>query len=162
MHAPCVPCHGEASRGQLVPLKQESTDGFWCQCPPHPGIRALELGNWAPSEEAELLLLAASRRSYEVLGVEVVWRSGSTRSYTLWVQREDTVQKSQSCGGLRTEQGPQCMSTPSPNSPQTHTWKEVREASQILLPECLSSSREFHSNGLLGFRCLLFFTGRKY
>lgn len=85
-----------------------------------------------------------------MLGVEVVRRSGNTRSYTL------RFQKSQSCGGLRTEQGPQSMSTPSPNSPQTLTWKEVREASQILLPECLSSSGEFHSNGLLGFCWLLF------
>lgn len=30
-------------------------------------------------------------------------------------------------------------------------------ASQIFLPECLSSSGEFHSNGLVGFYLLLFF-----
>lgn len=28
MHAPCVPCRGEARRGRLVPMKQESTDRF--------------------------------------------------------------------------------------------------------------------------------------
>lgn len=118
----------------------------------------MELGNSATLKEAELLLPAASRRSYESAGGGGGSRSRSTRSYTLPLrgQREDMVQKSQSCGGLRTEQGLQSMSTPSPDSPQTHTWKEVREASQILLPECLSSSPEFHSNGLLGFRWLLF------
>lgn len=53
MHAPCVPSLDEArGGGQLVPLKQESTDGFRCQCAPRLGKRALDLGDLAPSEAA--------------------------------------------------------------------------------------------------------------
>lgn len=65
MHAPCVPCQDEArGGGQLVPLKQESTDGFRCQCAPRLGKRALDLGTWHPQRRQLLLLLPlASRKS---------------------------------------------------------------------------------------------------
>lgn len=50
-----------------------------------------------------------------------------------------------------------------PTPTQIHTWKEVREASQSWLPECLSSSGELNSKGLLVRTPLVsFVTGRKH
>ena len=105
-------------------------------------------------EQAELLLphLERALGASEERGREVLLLFAGPEG-------EHVAEKPTLCRAETRARGIICVSRPR----DQHTpGRKEGTASQIFLPECLSSSGEFHSNGLVGFYLLLFFSGRKH
>lgn len=86
--------------------------------------------------------------------------SGEREVLLLFVGPEGgcVAEKPTLCRAETRARGIVCISRP---GDQHTAGRKEGTASQIFLPECLSSSGEFHSNGLVGFYLLLFFLWKK-